>query len=106
MGCVSKTFGTCSLLVVNILRPIAKKVYVLARIRNRVPYMSHPYCVVTFQRDTQQENPDINTSSLNVPVTAKLGRVNEALCLVMLICCYYELRHNPRLQEGMKGNVA
>jgi len=37
-----------------------------------------------------------NAPSLDIPLTAALGRVNEALFPVMLICCYYELLQTAR----------
>jgi len=50
--------------------------------------MSQRYCVGIFQRGTQQENSVRNTPSLEVPLTATLGRVNKASFPVMVMCCF------------------
>jgi hypothetical protein len=43
-----------------------------------------------------------NTPSLVVPLTATLGRVNEASFPALLICCYYELRRCVRRILGRR----
>lgn len=45
-----------------------------------------------------------NTPTLDVPVPATRGRVNDASLPVMLIPCCYELRRAaPYLEKGMRG---
>ena len=55
------------------------------------------HCVVLYQQGTQQENFAMKKPSLDDPLTATLGRVNEPSFPVTLIGCYYELRETCRL---------
>jgi len=80
----------------NILCDHPQRVFVLARISTRVPYTSQQYCLVLFQLGTQEESSVKNTPSLDIPLTATLGRVNQNSFSVMLICFYCELLRTAR----------
>jgi len=61
-----------------------------------VPYTSQQYCLVIFQRGTEEGISVKNTPSLVIPLTTKLGRVKEASFSVTLICYYYEMLRTAR----------